>query len=162
MLENQLLHMILIFFVIYLVGGKCNIALEISYYFYFINQINKMSNKINNIMTKKIIVFQAKLGILLFFSLVSFCLVGLFIEDLIILVPGFLLLSIVSWLLVKTQIINRTIRTVQEFRTSEEELKSLAMTQQKFFDLMSHDLKSPFNGIEGFVTLLLDETEDFT
>lgn len=117
---------------------------------------------------KRIVMLQVKLASLIVFSLVSSCLLGFFIRDLIILVVGLLVLSLLSWGIVKIMVVNQAIETVHKLRKSQEqatilseEFKSLSVTQQNFFDLMSHDLKTPFNGIEGFTNLLLDTSEHY-
>lgn len=111
---------------------------------------------------KRIILLQVKLALMLLLSLLMSCLLGIFTKQVIILLPVFLVLFLLSWLVIKKFVINQVIQIFQALRISEEEFKSLSITQQKFFDLMSHDLKTPFNGIEGFTKLLLDPSEEYT
>lgn len=47
-------------------------------------------------------------------------------------------------------------------KKSASELKQAKLVRDKFFDLMTHDLKTPINGIEGFTTLLLDPSQNFS
>ncbi len=43
-----------------------------------------------------------------------------------------------------------------------EELKELNLNKDKFFSIVAHDLRSPFQGMLGFTDLILDELEDLT
>jgi len=51
---------------------------------------------------------------------------------------------------------------VEDNINKTQKLKELVETKDKFFDLIAHDLRTPFNGIMGFATLLTEESEDYS
>jgi len=53
--------------------------------------------------------------------------------------------------------ISRRKREQQEIQAKNEELQLANAEKNKFFSIIAHDLKSPFNGIVGFSKLLVDE-----
>lgn len=49
----------------------------------------------------------------------------------------------------------------QLLRDSEKQLRESNLTKDRFFNIIAHDLKNPFNAIIGFSTLLTDEWLEF-
>lgn len=50
----------------------------------------------------------------------------------------------------------------EKIKAYAEELKLLNITKDKFFSIIAHDLKNPFNTILGFTSILLHEFDDMT
>ncbi len=49
-----------------------------------------------------------------------------------------------------------------ELKKNQEQLIKLNATKDKFFSIIAHDLKSPFNGFLGLTELMADKTENFS
>ncbi len=49
----------------------------------------------------------------------------------------------------------------QLLKKSERDLRESNLTKDRFFNIIAHDLKNPFNAIIGFTTLLSDEWNEF-
>jgi PAS domain S-box-containing protein len=50
-------------------------------------------------------------------------------------------------------------RTEQTIKDNEERLKELISTKDRFFSIIAHDLKSPFNSIMGFSDLIMEKLQ---
>ncbi len=55
---------------------------------------------------------------------------------------------------------NRLENTLEQLNSANDELKELIATKDKFFSIISHDLKNPFNSLLGFSKLLMSTAED--
>jgi signal transduction histidine kinase len=57
---------------------------------------------------------------------------------------------------------NRMIDGLKEAQKTQDQLKELYATRDKFFSIISHDLRSPFNAILGFSDILVEEWDELT
>nr|MBC8147682.1 HAMP domain-containing histidine kinase [Bacteroidota bacterium] len=59
--------------------------------------------------------------------------------------------------------VNEELKTSNELlNTQQEQLKALNITKDKFFAILSHDLKSPFSSLLGMLSILDEEWDDFS
>ncbi len=57
---------------------------------------------------------------------------------------------------------NQMIEGLRAARKTQEQLKELYATRDKFFSIISHDLRSPFNAILGFADILNEEWDELS
>lgn len=61
----------------------------------------------------------------------------------------------------KQEVLERSVaEKTAELRAVNEELVNLVATKDKFFSVMAHDIKNPFNAIMGFSDVLVDEYDN--
>ncbi len=61
-----------------------------------------------------------------------------------------------------TQTVNNLEKEIQERRCVEKQLKDSNDTKEQLIRIISHDLRSPFQGIVGFASMLRDQYQDFS
>lgn len=69
--------------------------------------------------------------------------------------------AITHFLAVKEDITQR-IKTEQEIKLKNEELLKINSEKDKFFSIIAHDLRSPFNGFLGLTQIMADELSNLT
>ena len=113
--------------------------------------MNKIKQK--NLANKKILILEIKLMALVAVAVTLSCLLSFWGSNDAIMIIGILAVFIFSWVIIKTQVVNPAIRTINE-------LRELSLTKNKFFDMIAHDLRLSFHGIKGFAELLLEDSEN--
>lgn len=78
-----------------------------------------------------------------------------------------LILAVIAYFLVNRIRMTRALERQVEDRTkalkeNEKKLININQTKDKFYSIIAHDLKSPFNSLIGFSNLLNDEYDDFS
>lgn len=58
--------------------------------------------------------------------------------------------------------ISERVKAEAEIKQKNEQLKELLSTREKFFAIIAHDLKSPFQGLLGLTQIIAENPENFT
>ncbi|MBP1646010.1 MAG: hypothetical protein H6Q16_1585 [Bacteroidetes bacterium] len=71
-------------------------------------------------------------------------------------------IALSKYVLVTIEDVTKEIDLQNELKEREKQLEDLLATKNKFFSIISHDLKNPFATIAGFAKLLLEDYSSFT
>ncbi len=89
--------------------------------------------------------------------------------SLIILLAAFILLALgaIAYLIINKRYVTKKLERqvnerTKELRENEKKLIDINDTRDRFYSIIAHDLKSPFNSLIGFANLLNDDYDDFT
>ena len=107
----------------------------------------------------------ALLGIVIcqFFLLTDSINENIFFHDQLYIFLSFIIsISLFTGLFRINKFVNETKKSQSALSDSRESLQSIISTKDKFFSIMAHDLRSPFQGIFGFINLLHEEYDSLT
>jgi signal transduction histidine kinase len=136
-----------------------------------IQDINGVGMSFLGILNKNVIGFPVESSGVLYKDLLNAALKGDSIDRIKIKhANGFKIFSINKYAIEKTQgsrliVINditKHILAEEEIKQKNEELQKVNAEKDKFFSIISHDLKSPFNGMLGLLESLANDYSDFS